>query len=259
MNAVIPRMLCGLLGLLASQALAQSSALVGTVVDARSLEPLAGVVVTVTSPTFLGEIAVLTDAQGTYRILELSPGMHTLVFQKEPYQPFMRDNVQLRPNRTRRVNVTLPLIPIDEPLEVIGKPPLIDAGARNTCVNMSEEFVKCTDVVRPVARDQGNDSRATKGRPDAEARPEPVKEEPPVIHAPPRYNFSPAMPGMSMTLRLHPIPSVEVPRSPRRGAPPSRTRLLRHAPPRTSASRATSSTKRPRATCARTASSRSLR
>ncbi|MCP3165826.1 carboxypeptidase-like regulatory domain-containing protein [Myxococcus qinghaiensis] len=255
MNAVIPRMLCGLLGLFGSQALAQSSALVGTVVEARSLQPMADVVVTVTSPTFPGDLVVLTDAQGTYRVPELSPGTYTLVFEKESYQPFMRDNVQLRLNRTLRVNITLPLL-LTEPVEVIGKPPHIDVGALNTCLNVSEEWVKCPDAARPVTRCQGNDSGTSRFEPEAEAGP--VTKEPSVSDTPPRYNVSPAMPGMSMTLRLHPVPGAEGPKSPRRGPPLSRARfLLQAAPPSTSASREAPSSKRPHATGARTALSRS--
>nr|WP_255203203.1 carboxypeptidase regulatory-like domain-containing protein [Myxococcus sp. AM011] len=190
--------------------------MVGTVVNAQSLQPMADVVVTVTSPEFPGDLVVRTDAQGTYRVPELSPGVYTLVFEKEPYQPFMRDDVRLRLNRTLRVNVALPLVRIDEPVEVIGKPPLIDDGAGNTCLTINEEFVKCGTALRPVARGKSKDSDASRSEPEA------VTVEPSVRRASPRYNLSPTMPGMSMTLRLHPVPSEEALGSPRRGAPPSR-------------------------------------
>ncbi|MFY2560410.1 carboxypeptidase-like regulatory domain-containing protein [Corallococcus terminator] len=250
MNAVIPRMLCALLGLLASQALAQSSTIIGTVIDARSRQPVPDVVVTATSPNLQGEQTVATNAQGEYRIPQLPPGVYTLRFEKEEYKPFARtDDVQLRLNRTIRLNVELLPESLGEAVEFVGAP------CEGYCcmpvgVNVDQEFIKRI-TVRPAEEDN-----ATRSAPREEGT---VKQEPSVKRAPPQYNFSPAMPGMSMTLRLHPVPSAEVPRSPRRGAPPSRASVLRRAFPRTSVSREAASSKQPHSTCARTASSRSLR
>ena len=90
-----------------SAAYAQSSTIVGTVVSADGKKPAADVVVTATSPNLQGEQTVVSDAQGNYRIPQLPPGVYTLRFEKEQYKPYNRADVQLRLNRTIRVNVEL--------------------------------------------------------------------------------------------------------------------------------------------------------
>lgn len=96
------------LGLLhASPARAQSSTIIGTVVSAATKQPIPDVVVTATSPNLQGEQTVVTDSQGNYRIPQLPPGVYTLRFEKEAYKPYSRGDIQLRLNRTIRVNVEL--------------------------------------------------------------------------------------------------------------------------------------------------------
>ena len=86
---------------------AQSSVIVGTVFDAASKRPVADVVVTATSPNLQGEQAVITDAQGNYRIPRLPPGAYTLRLEADAYKPYTRSDIQLRLNLTVRVNVEL--------------------------------------------------------------------------------------------------------------------------------------------------------
>jgi Carboxypeptidase regulatory-like domain len=91
----------------ANAAQAQSSTIIGTVINAQSRQPVEDVVVTATSPNLQGEQTVVTDSQGNYRIPQLPPGIYTLRFEKEQYKPYARADVQLRLNRTIRVNVEL--------------------------------------------------------------------------------------------------------------------------------------------------------
>src|SRR5689334_5975933 len=107
MKSSVFRVLCGLLLLFAAPALAQSSTIIGTVIDARSRQPVPDAVVTATTPAFQGEQTVVTDAQGNYRIPQLPAGVYTLRFEKEGYKPYARADIQLRVNRTIRVNVEL--------------------------------------------------------------------------------------------------------------------------------------------------------
>ncbi|NVJ20243.1 carboxypeptidase regulatory-like domain-containing protein [Myxococcus sp. AM011] len=248
-NAVIPRLLCGLLALFASRALAQSSTIIGTVIDARSRQPVPDVFITATSPNLQGEQTVVSDAEGHYRIPRLPPGVYLLRFEQEVYKSFARTDVQLRLNRTIRLNVELMPKSPDEMVEMLNAPCEVYC-CLPTAVDVDPEFIKRI-TVRPAGEDDATRS--------AQREAGTVTQEPSVKRAPPQYNFSPAMPGMSMTLRLHPVPSTDTPRSPRRGEPLPRARPLRHALPRASASRAATSVKQPHTTCARTASSRSLR
>ncbi|MFP2905043.1 TonB-dependent receptor domain-containing protein [Pyxidicoccus sp. 3LFB2] len=132
-----------------SAAFAQSSTMIGTVIDAQSRQPVPDVVVTATSPNLQGEQTVVSDAQGNYRIPQLPPGVYTLRFEKEQFKPYARSDVQLRLNRTIRVNVELLPESLGEVVEIVGAPPTIDVGSTTTGVNVDQEFIKRIAVARP--------------------------------------------------------------------------------------------------------------
>ncbi|WP_163998749.1 mucoidy inhibitor MuiA family protein [Pyxidicoccus caerfyrddinensis] len=129
-----------------------SSTLLGTVVDTQSRKPVPDTVVTATSPNLQGEQTVVTDAQGNYRIPSLPPGVYTLRLEKEEFRPYARADIQLRPNRTIRVNVDLLPESLGETVEVTGAPPSLDVGSTTTGVNVDQEFVKRIAVARPGGR-----------------------------------------------------------------------------------------------------------
>jgi outer membrane receptor protein involved in Fe transport len=140
--------------LFGSAALAQSSSsvIIGTVVNAdpgANKAPLADVVVTATSPNMQGEQTVVTDASGQYRIPQLPPGTYTLRFDSQGFKPFARSEIQLRLNRTIRVNVELLPEAFTETIEIAGTPPTIDVGSTTTGVNVDQEFIRRIAVNRP--------------------------------------------------------------------------------------------------------------
>ncbi|RKH43101.1 TonB-dependent receptor [Corallococcus sicarius] len=135
-----------------SAAFAQSSVIIGTVINTEDKKPAADVVVTATSPNLQGEQTVVTDAQGNYRIPQLPPGTYTLRFEKETFKPYARSEIQLLLNRTIRVNVELLPDSFTQTVEVIGSPPTIDVGSTNTGVNVDQEFIKRIAVARPVGK-----------------------------------------------------------------------------------------------------------
>jgi outer membrane receptor protein involved in Fe transport len=125
------------------------SVIIGTVVNADNKQPVADVVVTATSPNLQGEQVVVSDAQGQYRIPQLPPGIYTLRFDKESFRPFSRAEVQLRLDRTIRVNVELLPEGFTEEITVAGTPPTIDVGSTSTGVNVDQDFIKRIAVNRP--------------------------------------------------------------------------------------------------------------
>ncbi|HMK73411.1 MAG TPA: carboxypeptidase-like regulatory domain-containing protein, partial [Myxococcaceae bacterium] len=68
--------------------------LIGDVVDAATKKPVAGVLVTATSPSFQGEKTAVTDEAGAYRIPQLAQGTYTLRFDRESYQPYDRPDIE---------------------------------------------------------------------------------------------------------------------------------------------------------------------
>ncbi|WP_223645770.1 mucoidy inhibitor MuiA family protein [Corallococcus sp. EGB] len=118
-----------------------ASTLIGSVTDARGRQPVADAVVTATSPNLQGERTVVTDAQGNYRISQLPPGVYTLRVEKEQFRPHTRTDVQLRLNRTIRVNMEL-VTESHERIEVISATPTIEVGSTHSGVNTEPEFIK---------------------------------------------------------------------------------------------------------------------
>ncbi|MFP2960838.1 von Willebrand factor type A domain-containing protein [Myxococcus sp. 1LA] len=180
MHSVARSVLCIFLLLFALSSLAQSDAgtnpntstIIGTVIDAQSRQPAADVVVTATSDNLQGERTVVTDAQGHYRIPQLPPGAYTLRFEKEQFKPYARSAIQLRLNRTIRVNVELLPESLGEVMEIVGAPPTIDVGSTTMGVNVDQEFIKRIAVARPGGK--GGASRSYESL--AEAAPGPKND-----------------------------------------------------------------------------------
>jgi len=93
--------------LLAGEAQAQANTLRGIVVSEQNRQPLPEVLVTATSPSLRGELSVVTDAQGQYRLLGMPPGVYTLRFEADGFIPFVREDLRLRPNHSLSVNAKL--------------------------------------------------------------------------------------------------------------------------------------------------------
>jgi len=144
----------------ASAAFAQGSAvLTGTVSDAATGKPVADVVVTATSPSLQGEEIVVTDTSGTYRIPQLPPGTYTVRLEKESFKPYSRTDIQLRVDRTVRLNIQLQPDSLKaEEVVVVGRPPTIDVGSTTTGVNVGQDFIKNVAVIRPGAKRSGTRS-----------------------------------------------------------------------------------------------------
>jgi Ca-activated chloride channel family protein len=155
MKPVLRSALCSLLLVFAAPALAQpdagtsASVILGTVLNAETKQPVADVVVTATSPNLQGEQTVVTNAQGEYRIPQLPPGTYTLRYEKEDFKLGARSGMELRPNKTLRVDVELKPDPFTEEILVTGRPPTIDVGSTIVGVNVDQEFIKRIVVARP--------------------------------------------------------------------------------------------------------------
>ncbi|MBF5043231.1 TonB-dependent receptor [Aggregicoccus sp. 17bor-14] len=133
-------------------ALAQTGVITGTVSDSATHKPAPDVVVTATSPNLQGEQVVVTDATGQYRIPQLPPGNYTLRFEKEQFQPYSRTAIQLRVDRTIRVNVELLPTGLTEEILVQGTAPTVDVGSTSTGVNVGADFVRHIAVVAPSGK-----------------------------------------------------------------------------------------------------------
>lgn len=85
-----------------------SATLEGKVRSAESLRPLANIVITATSPSIEGELAILSDSNGDYRFDALPTGEYTLRFESPgDYRPYSRGRVELIEDKTYRVDAEM--------------------------------------------------------------------------------------------------------------------------------------------------------
>lgn len=141
-----------ILGLLVSSlAFAQgTSVITGTVTDAATGKPVPDVVITATSPALQGEEVVVTDAAGLYRLAQLPAGIFTLKLEKESYKPFSRTDINVRLDRTVRVNIQLqPEAVQSDTIVVVGRPPTVDIGSTTTGVSVGKDFMNNIAFIQP--------------------------------------------------------------------------------------------------------------
>jgi outer membrane receptor protein involved in Fe transport len=127
------------------------SAIIGTVLSAETKQPLPDVVVSVHSPALQGQQQVaITDAEGRFRVAELPPGLYSLLFEKETFKPFTRSELQLRQDRTLRVNVELLVADFTEEF-MLGPcgAPIVDVSSTTTGVSVEHEFIQRIAVNPP--------------------------------------------------------------------------------------------------------------
>ncbi|MBJ6763446.1 carboxypeptidase regulatory-like domain-containing protein [Myxococcaceae bacterium JPH2] len=71
------------------------------------------VVVTATSPALAEPRTTVTDAEGNYRIEDLPPGVYSLRFERDEYNPWVREEIILRTGRTPRIHAELLQGPVE--------------------------------------------------------------------------------------------------------------------------------------------------
>jgi len=112
--------------------------IIGTVTDSEG-NPLPGVTVEATSPKLVGKASSITDESGTYRLLNLTPGVYKVTFALEGFKSVQRENIQLNLEQTLAVKVTLTLGSIEETVTVTGQAPLIDVKSTTKGMTLTKE------------------------------------------------------------------------------------------------------------------------
>lgn len=151
---------CVLLLLSGTGAMAQGSAvIIGRIINSADKKSLQDAVVTATSPSLQGEQVVVSDASGEYRIPQLPPGIYTLRVDMEGFRPYVRSDIQLRLDRTIRVNVELlPEAGLSEEVIVTATPPTVDVGSSASGLSIDASMLKNLALSRPGSK--GSASRS---------------------------------------------------------------------------------------------------
>ena len=97
----------------------------GKVTDDQG-NPLPGVTVEATGPKLLGKAAIVTDADGVFRLFALPSGTYEMNFTLSGFKTLIRKDVILQLGQVIIINVTLEPSAIEESITIIGKSPLID-------------------------------------------------------------------------------------------------------------------------------------
>ena len=131
--------------LLSVTAFAQvQSAIAGVVKDASGAV-LPGVTVEASSPALIEKSrAVVTDAEGQYKIIDLRPGDYTVTFSLSGFSTVKREGVNLTASFTATVNADLKVGALEETITVSGAAPTVDVQ------NVVQQKVMTRDIVDAI-------------------------------------------------------------------------------------------------------------
>jgi hypothetical protein len=125
-----------LAGLLTAQ---QTNARIfGTVqLEDGSLVP--GVTVEATSPKLVGKTTSVTDENGVFRLMNLTPGSYKLVFSLQGFQTVVQENVMLALEQTLNLKISMKLGNLDESLTITGQVAQIDVKSTAKGMTLTRE------------------------------------------------------------------------------------------------------------------------
>jgi hypothetical protein len=103
------------------------SGTIGGVVRDSSGAVLPGVTVEVSSPALIEKVrAGVTDGQGEYKIISLTPGVYTVTFTLPGFSVIKREGLEVSAGVTVAANVELHVGSLEETITVSGQTPLVD-------------------------------------------------------------------------------------------------------------------------------------
>lgn len=129
-------------------ALAQSanSGIAGVARDANG-NTLPGVTVEISSPVLIEKTRnVVTGDDGSYRILDLRPGVYTVTFNLQGFSAVRREGIDLPPAFTATVSVELQVGAVSETITVTSAAPLVDVQNTTSRRVMSQELLDAIPV-----------------------------------------------------------------------------------------------------------------
>ncbi len=124
----------------------------GTVVD-TSGAVLPGVTVEASSPALIERTrAVVTDAAGQYRLVDLRPGVYVVTFTVQGFSTHKREGIELPDNFVATINAEMRLGSLEETVVVTGESPVVDVQSVRRITVLGGETLR----ELPVARTYGS-------------------------------------------------------------------------------------------------------
>src|SRR5438034_696919 len=117
------------------------SAFAGTVKDATGAV-LPGVTVEASSPALIEKVrSATTDANGTYKIENLRPGIYSITFNLTGFSSVKKDAIELPSNFTSTINADLKVGAVEETVTVSGESPVVDVQSNNKAQVLSRDVL----------------------------------------------------------------------------------------------------------------------
>ena len=123
-------------GLLTAQ---QTNAKIFGVVQLEDGSLVPGVTVEATSPKLVGKETAVTDENGAFRLVNLTPGVYRLVFTLQGFQTVIRENIPLVAEQTLNLKVQMKLGNIEEAVTITGQVALIDVKSTAKGMTLTKE------------------------------------------------------------------------------------------------------------------------
>lgn len=101
---------------------------------------LPGVAVTATSAALIQPATAVTDAEGSYRLINLPPGTYTIAAELAGFAPYRREGVLLRAGSTFQVDITMKIGTLAETVTVAGDSPMLEVSRPSNVLNISGDF-----------------------------------------------------------------------------------------------------------------------
>lgn len=136
--------------LMAAPGWAQSagSTIHGVVKD-ESGAAMPGVTVTLSSPSLqVGQIVVMSDADGDYRVGELPTGLYRVAFELPGFRAYVLSEFRLTIGFVARVDATMAVGGLEESITVTGASPVVDMTSTTTSVNLTQDTLEAVPIGR---------------------------------------------------------------------------------------------------------------
>jgi len=118
-----------------------AQAIAGVVRDASG-GVMPGVTVEASSPALIEKTrTVVTDGEGQYKIISLSPGTYTVTFTLTGFNTVKREGIEITNDFTAGVNAELKVGSIEETITVSGQSPLIDTQSVTQKKALTSELI----------------------------------------------------------------------------------------------------------------------
>ncbi len=143
MSRFVSRAAATLLVLVVVPAVAHAQAAITGVVRDTSGGVLPGVTVEAASPALIEKVrAVVSDATGQYRIVDLRPGTYSVTFTLPGFSTVRRDGIELTGSFVATVNGDLRVGALEETITVTGETPIVDVQSVRVQQTVSNDVIR---------------------------------------------------------------------------------------------------------------------